>query len=140
MIVLDTNVLSELMRAQPDSAMLAWMDRQEPNEFMITAVTLAELLYGIARLPEGRRKAGLHDAAHSMLEEELTNRVLPFDEAAAIQYSMLVVAREIAGRPIGMADAQIAAICRHQGAALATRNGKDFETTGITVINPWTAV
>lgn len=139
MIVLDTNVLSELMRAQPDPAMLAWLDRQESHELMMTAVTVAELLYGIARLPEDRRKVGLHDAAHSMFEDEFAGRVLAFDEAAAVQYSTLVVAREAIGRPISMADAQIAAICRHQGAVLATRNGKDFEATGITVVNPWTA-
>ncbi|CAG9166149.1 type II toxin-antitoxin system VapC family toxin [Cupriavidus pinatubonensis] len=137
MIVLDTNVLSELMRAQADSSVIGWLDRQEPASFAITAVTVAELLYGIARLPDGRRKAGLQEAALQMLDEEFADRVLPFDEDAAVHYAALVSQRDRAGRPISMADAQIAAICRHHAATLATRNSKDFEGTGLILANPW---
>lgn len=137
MIVLDTHVLSELMRAQVDSAVIDWLDRQEPASFAITAVTVAELLYGIARLPDGRRKAGLQEAALQMLDEEFADRVLPFDEDAAVHYAALVSQRDRTGRPISMADAQIAAICRYHAATLATRNGKDFEGVGILLANPW---
>ncbi|MGT2453625.1 PIN domain-containing protein [Cupriavidus basilensis] len=137
MIVLDTNVLSELMRAQAEPAVVDWLDRQEQESLAVTAVTVAELLYGIARLPDGRRKTGLQEAALQMLDEEFAGRVLPFDEDAAVHYAALVSLREHAGRPISMADAQIAAICRHHAAALATRNGKDFEGVGIVLANPW---
>jgi predicted nucleic acid-binding protein len=137
MIVLDTNVLSELMRAQAEPAVVDWLDRQEQESLAITAVTVAELLYGIARLPDGHRKTGLQEAALQMLDEEFAGRVLPFDEDAAVHYAALVSLREYAGRPISMADAQIAAICRHHAAALATRNSQDFEGVGIVLANPW---
>lgn len=137
MIVLDTNVLSELMRAQAEPAVVDWLDRQEQESLAITAVTVSELFYGIARLPDGRRKTGLQEAALQMLDEEFAGRVLPFDEDAAVHYAALVSQREHAGRPISMADAQIAAICRHYAAALATRNSKDFEGVGIVLANPW---
>ncbi|UIF89017.1 type II toxin-antitoxin system VapC family toxin (plasmid) [Cupriavidus necator] len=137
MIVLDTNVLSELMRAQAEPAVVDWLDRQEQDSLAVTAVTVAELLYGIARLPEGRRKTGLRDAALQMLDEEFAGRVLAFDEDAAVHYAALVSQRERTGRPISMADAQIAAICRHHAAALATRNTKDFDGVDIILANPW---
>jgi predicted nucleic acid-binding protein len=139
-IILDTNVLSELMRARPDDKVLAWLDAQNSQDLQTTAVTVAELLYGITRLPAGRRKTGLRDAVESMLAGELAGKVLAFDGNSARQYAALVAARETAGRPISSADAQIAAICRNHDAALATRNGKDFEATGVPVIDPWTAV
>jgi predicted nucleic acid-binding protein len=137
MIVLDTNVLSELMRAQAEPAVVDWLDRQEQDSLAVTAVTVAELLYGIARLPEGRRKTRLRDAALQMLDEEFVGRVLAFDEDAAVHYAAIVSQRERAGRPISMADAQIAAICRHHAAALATRNTKDFDSVDIILANPW---
>ncbi|CAG2161336.1 type II toxin-antitoxin system VapC family toxin [Cupriavidus numazuensis] len=137
MIVLDTNVLSELMRAEAEPAVIDWLDRQAPDALTITAVTAAELLYGIARLPDGRRKSRLREAALEILDEEFAERVLPFDENAAVHYAALVSQRERAGRPISMADAQIAAICRHHAATLATRNGKDFEGVGVVLANPW---
>jgi len=137
MIVLDTNVLSELMRTEAEPAVIDWLDRQAPESLAITAVTVAELLYCIARLPDGRRKSRLRDAAVQMLDEEFADRVLPFDEDAAVHYAALVSQRERAGRPISMADAQIAAICRHHAATLATRNRKDFEGIGIMLADPW---
>ena len=137
MIVLDTNVLSELMRAQAEPAVVDWLDRHEQDSLAVTAVTVAELLYGIARLPEGRRKTGLRDAALQMLDEEFAGRVLVFDEDAAVHYAALVSQRERTGHPISMADAQIAAICRHHAAALATRNTKDFDGVDIVLANPW---
>jgi predicted nucleic acid-binding protein len=139
MIILDTNVLSELTRARPNETVLAWLDAQNSQDLQTTAITVAELLYGIQRLPNGRRKAGLRDAVDSMLANELSGKVLAFDDNAARQYATLVAARKTAGRPIGTSDAQIAAICRSHDAALATRNGKNFEATEICVIDPWNA-
>lgn len=102
-----------------------------------TAITAAELLYGIARLPNGQRKAQLAAAVHGLLSEDFLGRVLPFDEAAAGQYAEVVTGRERLGRPISRADAQIAAICLTANATLATRNTADFEDTGLELINPW---
>lgn len=139
MIVLDTNVVSELMRRRPDAAVIGWIDGLDASGLMLTAVTAAELLHGVSRLPNGARRRWLAAAVHDMLVEDFDGRVLPFDGAAALHYGELVAAREHAGRPIGVADAQIAAICRHHGATLATRNGRDFEATGVEVFDPWTA-
>lgn len=139
MIVLDTNVLSEIMRADPDENVLAWLDSQNVPDLQTTAITIAELLYGVARLPHGRRKSGLRGAIETMLEGELAGKVLPFDDISAHRYSLLVAEREAQGRPISSADAQIAAICHSRDAMLATRNVKDFEGTGVPVIDPWIA-
>jgi toxin FitB len=137
MIVLDTNVVSELMRRRPDAAVLGWIDASDANGLALTAVTAGELLHGVARLPNGARRRRLAAAVHDMLLEDFAGRVLPFDGAAALHYGELVAAREHAGRPISVADAQIAAICRYHGAALATRNRRDFEATGVDVLDPW---
>lgn len=137
MIVLDTNVVSELMRRRPDAAVLAWADAEDPRTLAITAVTTAELLHGVARLPHGARMHKLAAAVHGLLLEDFEGRVLSFDAPSALHYGELVAARERAGRPIGVADAQIAAICRHHGALLATRNVRDFEATGVELLDPW---
>jgi predicted nucleic acid-binding protein len=139
MIILDTNVLSELMRAEPNENVLAWLDAQNAQDLHTTAITVAELLYGVARLAHGRRKTALRGAIESMLDGELAGKVLSFDNNAARRYGILIAAREAQGRPIGSADAQIAAICHSCDAMLATRNGKDFEGTEVSVIDPWTA-
>jgi predicted nucleic acid-binding protein len=102
-----------------------------------TAITAAELLYGVSRLPGGRRKAALADEVAGLLRDEFADRVEPFDVRAAGYYAVLVAERDQLGRPIGTADAQIAAICRAHGATLATRNTKDFTYTGIDLHNPW---
>ena len=137
MIVLDTNVVSELMRAAPAEDVVDWVDRQPAIDVHLTAVTVAELLYGVARLPDGIRKTELAEQVEGMLNEDFDHRVVPFDETAAAHYADIVVRRERAGRPIGMADAQIAATCRSHGAVLATRNIDDFADTGINIVNPW---
>jgi predicted nucleic acid-binding protein len=134
-IVLDTNVLSELMRSRPASQVVDWVDGQD--ELAITAVTVAELLYGVARLPDGTRKVKLTAAVRALVEEEFSGRVLAFDGSAAEHYADIVAERERSGRPESSADAQIAAICRTHGAHLATRNVRDFEGTGIDVVDPW---
>jgi toxin FitB len=136
-IVLDTNVVSELTRHTPAPGVLHWLDALAAAEVAITAITAAELLYGVAKLPGGRRKAELAAAVDGLLNDDFRGRVLSFGEPAARRYADLVNARELLGRPIGVADAQIAAICRTVDATLATRNTGDFEETGIELINPW---
>ncbi|MBO0803132.1 MAG: type II toxin-antitoxin system VapC family toxin [Nocardiopsaceae bacterium] len=137
MIVLDTNVISELVRLVPDPGVLAWLDSLEVSDVATTAVTAAELRYGVARTPDGHRKRELAAAIRGILTEDFYGRILPFDERASGRYAEIVTVREQAGRPIGVADAQIAAICRDLSATLATRNIDDFEQTGIQLINPW---
>jgi toxin FitB len=135
-IVLDTNVISELARHVPDPGVLSWLDSLEVAETATTAVTAAELRYGVARLPDGHRKRELAVVIRGILTEDFHGRVLPFDERASLRYADVVTGREQIGRPIGVADAQIAAICRDLGATLATRNTADFEETGIELVNP----
>lgn len=137
MIVLDTNVISELMRSHADPTVVAWVDEQASDELYLTAVATAELRYGLARLPDGRRKSDLADRIERTLEEDFADRILPFDDDAAAHYADLVVSRERQGMPISMADAQIAAICRSFSGHLATRNVKDFTGTGVSILNPW---
>ena len=137
MRVLDTNVVSETMRAQPHAAVLAWLDAQDPSDLWLTAVVAAELMSGVARLPDGARKQQLAHGVAAMLEQDFAGQVLPFDLAAASVYADLVAQRERSGKPIGMADAQIAATCLVHQATLVTRNLKDFEGLGLTLINPW---
>lgn len=137
MIVLDTNVVSELMGERRDPAVTRWLDRQEWSQLTMTAVTVAELLYGIERLDEGARKRELATSLDEFVEEMVLDRALSFDVDAAPHYAELVAARQRAGRPIKEFDAQIAAICRLHGASLATRNVRDFEGTGVRVLDPW---
>jgi predicted nucleic acid-binding protein len=136
-ILLDTNVLSELIRREPDERVTRWLDSLDAAAVATTAITAAELLYGVTRLPAGRRKKQLSKAIRGLIEEDLDGRVEPFDATAAYHYADLLCDRESAGRPIGIADAQIAAICRKLGATLATRNTSDFEDTGIELLDPW---
>lgn len=137
MIVLDTNVVSELMRTRPELGVVSWVDGFPAAEVLLTAVTAAELMYGVARLPDGRRKRGLHTKVEGLLAEDFRNQILPFDAGAAVHYAEIVASREQAGRPISMADAQIAAICRNWRARLATRHVDDFADTGVDAVNPW---
>jgi len=111
MIVLDTNVLSEFMRIEPEAQVLAWVDAQPAMDLAISAITVAEILHGIARLPSGKRKQKLQAHALAMFEEDFAGRILPFDAHAAVEYATLVADAEAKGRGIAMADAQIAAIC-----------------------------
>ena len=137
MIILDTNVISELARTNPEANVVAWLDSLPAADVATTAITAAELLYGVARLPDGRRRAALAETIAALISEDFRGRVEPFDNLAAEQYAAVVVGREKRGRPISMADAQIAAICRVHSATLATRNTGDFTDTGIDLINPW---
>ena len=138
MIVLDTNVVSELMRDSPQQAVLAWFRAQPASSLFVTTVTEAEVLTGIAILPEGRRRRGLSEAAARVFAVLFTGRVLVFDSDAANIYAEIFAQRYAAGRPISQADCQIAAIARSHGAAVATRNVTDFEGIDVELINPWT--
>ncbi len=119
--------------------MVTWLDSLPAAEIATTAITAAELLHGVARLPDGRRRAALAKAIDALINEDFRDRVQPFDGLAAEQYATVVVGRAKKGRPISTADAQIAAICRVHSAGLATRNAGDFTDTGIDLINPWNA-
>lgn len=137
MIVLDTNVISEFARHVPDLGVLSWLDSLDVSDVATTAITAAELRYGVAKLPDGQRKRELTAVIRGILTEDFHGRVLPFDERASVRYADIVTGRERIGRPIGVADAQIAAICRDMGATLASRNIAEFEETGIELIDPW---
>jgi predicted nucleic acid-binding protein len=136
-IVLDTNVISELMRPAPDERVVRWVDRFLYGEVFITAITAGELLHGVARLPAGHRKDLLAARVSELLNEDFNEQIMPFDHLAAEHYARLTATRENQGLPISMADAQIAATCRRYGASLATRNATDFADTGVTVLDPW---
>jgi predicted nucleic acid-binding protein len=135
-IVLDTNVVSELFKARPHPELLAWR-RAHVGETVISAVTKAEVLYGIEKLPEGRRRRQLEVAVRETFAAHAPSPVLPFDDAAATEYARITAYRESIGRPISVSDAQIAAICASQDVPLATRNVRDFEETGIVVLDPF---
>ena len=137
MIILDTNVISELTRPAPDSGVIAWLDSLSAEETAITAITAAELRYGVRRMPDGRRKTELSEAVSALINADFRDRVEAFDVLASDQYADVVTAREHAGQPISISDAQIAAICRVLNATLATRNTSDFTRTGVNLINPW---
>ncbi len=136
-MVLDTNVISELARREPDPGVLSWLDSLEIADVSTTAVTAAELRYGVARLPDGQRKRELTVVIRGILTQDFNGRILPFDDRASVRYAEIVTGRERFGRPVGIADAQIAAICRDVDAVLATRNTADFEETGVELIDPW---
>lgn len=139
MIVLDTNVTSEIFRPEPVGRVIVWMEGLT-GDVAITAVTLAELLIGVRRFPEGRRRSVFVAEIDVALEPyRETKAILPIDDRAAEQYADVLVAREQAGLPIHTADAQNAAICRSYGATCATRNSKDFTGTGVELVDPWAA-
>lgn len=137
MIVLDTNVVSEVLRQEPDERVLTWLEAQPTNSVFTTAITQGEILYGIRLLTDGKRRRNLWEAATAMFDEDFAGRVLGFDSEAAGHYAEIGAARRAAVRPISQFDATIAAITRSHGAVLATRNGKDFEGCGIELVNPW---
>jgi len=136
-IVLDTNVVSELMQPAPTLAVLDWVDSREPSELVITAITAAELRAGVALLPVGRRRNEIGRRMESLVTRTFAGSVLPFDVDATTHYAEVIAARRRSGKPISAMDAQIAGICRRHEATLATRNRKDFAATGVELIDPW---
>ena len=137
MIVLDTNVLSELMRPAPSPRVSAWAAAQPTAQLFTTAITEAEILYSIELVTKGKRRDGLLSAAEALFSETFANRVLTFDSSAARAYARILTHRRSIGKPAAHADAQIAAIVQVHGSALATRNVAHFEACGIRLINPW---
>ena len=138
MIILDTNVLSELMKPQPVPQVAAWVAQQSGTELFTTTITEAEIFYGIELLARGKRREALVSAAEAMFTQDLAGRVLGFESDAARIFSKVAAQRRALGRPISHADAQIASITRARRAKLATRNQSDFADCGIDVIDPWT--
>ncbi|MCY4238756.1 MAG: type II toxin-antitoxin system VapC family toxin [Rhodospirillaceae bacterium] len=138
-VLLDTNVVSELLRPSPDPAVESWVAARPAAELHFSAVGEAELRYGVLILPTGRRRDALARAIEGILREDFEGRILPFDSAAARAYADIAAARRSGGRIVALADGQIAAIARARGMAVATRNVRDFEDTGIEVVDPWTA-
>jgi len=139
MIILDTNVLSETMLPTPSERVLSWLASQPVEEVCTTAITKAEVLAGIARMPEGKRRRELQSRADAMFQQDFDRGILPFDAAAAEHYAEMMAARYARGRLVGELDVEIAAIARLHGAVLATRNTPDFEDCGIRLVNPWEA-
>lgn len=137
MIIVDTNVFSELLRPTPEPRVEAWLAAQDGFDIYLTAISEAELRYGVAIMYNGKRCDGLADAVDRILCDDMAGRVLAFDSVAAEAYATIAASRRAAGRPIAQADCQIAAIARARGAAVATRNTGDFEGCGVDLINPW---
>jgi toxin FitB len=138
MIVLDTNVISEVLRPVPEPSVLDWLANQPRASLFTTNVTRGEILYGIRLLSDGKRRRGLWDAAKNIFDDDFADQVLSFDSDAADMYAEIAASRRAAGKPISQFDAMIVAMARSRGASLATRNVKDVEDCGVDVINPWT--
>jgi len=139
MIILDTIVLSEALRPVPEPSVLGWMSKQPRASLFTTTLTEGEVLYGIRLLADGKRRRGLWDAAKRIFAEDFAGQVLSFDSDAADVYAEIAASRRLAGKPITQFDAMIGAMARSRGAALATRNAKDFEDCGVEIVDPWTA-
>ncbi len=137
MIVLDTNVLSEVLRPVPEPSVMEWMSTQTRASLFTTTITQSEILYGIRVLTDGKRRRGLWDVVKRMFAEDFSGQVLSFDGEAADVYAEIAATRRLAGKPISQFDAMIAAMARSRGAVLATRNARDFEDCGVQVLDPW---
>ena len=137
MFLLDTNVVSELLRPSPESNVENWVGDHRATELYFSTIGEAELLFGVAILPNGRRKTMLAAAVNAILREDFAHRILPFDSNAAREYANIAAARRSAGRPVEPADCQIAAIAHSRNMTVATRNVRDFEGLGIEVVDPW---
>ena len=137
MLLLDTNILSEIMRPEPDRKVADWIVRQPSDELFTAAICQAEILSGLAFTPAGRRRAELEQAARAMFDDDFDGRILPFDTEAAASYAELFAARRKAGRPSGTIDLMLAAIARVRGTSVVTRNVADFEGAGVAIVNPW---
>lgn len=137
MIILDTNVLSALMQSQPDRQVVAWLDSQPAESIWLSTITLFEARYGLALLADGQRKSLLQERLTGLLQDDLDNRVLPFDASAAAQAADLAAERKLRGRPVDMRDTFIAGIALAQRASIATRNTRHFDDLAVPVVNPW---
>jgi toxin FitB len=139
MIVLDTNVLSEVLRPVPEPRVLTWLANQSSSALFTTTVTRGEILYGIWLMPAGARRQRFWDATQIIFSEDFAGRVLSFDNDAADAFAEIAASRKSIGKPISQFDAMIAAVVRSRGATLATRNVKDFVDCDIEIVDPWSA-
>jgi toxin FitB len=137
MIILDTNVISELIREAPDERVKSWITSVRFGDIATTSVTIAELLSGAALMPQGKKRVAMEGLTKEIVADLAGGRIESSDEEAAEQYALVLGRRKPIGRPIGMADAMIEAICLSRNAVLATRNVKDFDGLDITMLNPW---
>lgn len=137
MIILDTNVISELMKTSPDKNVLRWISSFAASNLYTTSITKAEILYGVNLLPEGKKRTAFESAARDMFKKDFAGRLLAFGSDAADSYARIAVRRSRSGRPISHFDAQIVAIADSCGAKIATRNVRDFEDCGVVIVNPW---
>lgn len=140
MILLDTNIVAEMMKAEPAPAVVAWLNSQEASSLFLSTVTIGEITFGLRVLPRGRRRRHLEEGFERVLAEAFLGRVLPFDEEAAHRYGEIMSRRRQIGRPLSILDGQIASIARANGCAVATRNVRDFVDCGVEVINPFESV
>ena len=139
MVIVDTNVVAEIMKASPSPAVVSWFNGQEGSTVFLTAITIGEIGFGLRILPKGRRRRLLEEGFDRLLAEAFAGRILAFDERAAHRYGELRARRREIGRPLGELDGQIAAIARANGAAVATRNIRDFSDCGLEIVNPFAA-
>ena len=137
MIVVDTNVLSELLKPQPSDKVVDWIGKQPETDLFTTVITESEIFLGVELLPIGKRREGLLRVAKAIFEQDFAGRIFDFESNAARLFATITAQRQALGRPINHADAQIAAITKRHGAKLATRNIADFEHCGISLIDPW---
>lgn len=137
MIVIDTNIFSELMKTSPTPSVISWIDSQEATQLFITTITIAEISYGITALPDGNRKRILEDSFDNVLKAAFTHRILSFDEQAAQAYGKVMGHRKLLGRPLSIPDGQIAAIAIVHDSAIATRNVRGFADCDLEIINPF---
>ncbi len=137
MIVLDTNVLSEMMKPLPSTRVVRWINARPVSRLFTTTITMAEVLYGLEIAPPGKRRSALDKEIENTFEKDFVGRILPFDVDSARAFADITANRRKLGRPIGLMDAQIAAIAQSQGAAIATRDIRDFQDCGVDLIDPW---
>lgn len=137
MIILDTNIVSEMMKANSSKAVLNWMDQREAIQLFITTITIAEISYGLHALPNGNRRKSLEEAFNRAIMNAFKHRILPFEESSAYIYGKIMGRRKKLGQPLRVPDGQIAAITLSQGFSLATRNSRDFSNCDINLINPF---
>ena len=137
MIILDTNVISEVMRPQPNTQVRSWLKKYPVEELAITSISIAEISYGLKRLPVGRRRDSLQWRFQMFIDQGFSDRIFPFEERAAEIYAEIIVDRKQQGKPIEVMDAMIASIALLKTAILATRNVSDFENCGLELVNPW---
>ncbi len=137
MIIIDTNIVAELMKASPAGEVVSWMNDQEASGLFLTTITLGEIGYGLEILPQGKRRLQLEQGFERVIAEAFTGRILAFDEEAARLYGVLMGRRRAIGRPLSILDGQIASIARTRGYAVATRNVRDFVECGVDILNPF---